>query len=131
MAPILAESRNALSAPCRKNCPAACSWTIKEKDESTAAMQQCRSVLQGLLLAGEQNMSSSPSTREPLSPQVLRDSLLSTIDLLTRRRAAEIGDAVIDDYVALNWLEWNGGALRLTVVGQNIRQQLLANLERP
>jgi hypothetical protein len=94
-------------------------------------MQQCRSVLQGLLLAGEQNMSSSPSTREPLSPQVLRDSLLSTIDLLNRRRAAEIGDAVIDDYVALNWLEWNGGALRLTVVGQNIRQQLLANLERP
>src|SRR5688572_14555041 len=111
MAPILAESRSSLSAPCRKNCPAACSWTSKEKDESTAAMQQCRSVLQGLLLAGEQNMSSSPSTREPLSPQVLRDSLLSTIDLLNRRRAAEIGDAVIDDYVALNWLEWNGGAL--------------------
>jgi len=76
-------------------------------------------------------MSLSTSTRAPLRSQALRDSLLSTIDLLTRRRAAEIGDAVIDDYVALNWLEWNGGALRLTVIGQNIRQQLLANLERP
>ena len=73
----------------------------------------------------------SLSTPAPLRSQVLRDSLLSTIDLLNRRRAAEIGDGVIDDYVALNWLEWNGGALRLTVIGQNIRQQLLANLERP
>jgi hypothetical protein len=79
----------------------------------------------------ENRMSLPLSTPASLRSQVLRDSLLSTIDLLNRRRAAEIGDGVIDDYVALNWLEWNGGALRLTVTGQNIRRQLLANLERP
>lgn len=76
-------------------------------------------------------MSLSLSSPPPLRSQALRDSLLSTIDLLSRRRAAEIGDGFIDDYVALNWLEWNGGALRLTITGQNVRQQLLANLERP
>jgi hypothetical protein len=75
-------------------------------------------------------MSLTLSTPPPLRSQVLRDSLLSTIDLLNRRRAAEIADGFIDDYVALNWLEWNGGALRLTDTGQNIRKQLVADLER-
>jgi hypothetical protein len=60
------------------------------------------------------------------SADELRGSLLSTIDLLHRRRAAEVGDRLIDDYVALHWLEWNGGALRLTVTGENVRKQLLA-----
>ncbi len=76
-------------------------------------------------------MSSHLSTPALQRSHVPRDCLLSTIDLLSRRRAAEIGDALIDDYVALNWLEWNGGALQLTVTGQNIRRQLLASLERP
>ena len=76
-------------------------------------------------------MSLPLSTPASLRSQALRDSLLSTIDLLNRRRSPRHGDGVIDDYVALNWLEWNGGALRLTVTGQNIRRQLLANLERP
>ena len=76
-------------------------------------------------------MSLTLATAPPLRSQVLRDSLLSTIDLLNRRRASEIADGYIDDYVALNWLEWNGGALRLTDTGQNIRKQLVADLERP
>jgi hypothetical protein len=131
MAPILAESHGASAAACRKNCAAGRPSTVNEK-KMTPAMRCSRAVRcynRPWLL--ENSMSLSPSTRAPLPSQVLRDSLLSTIDLLDRRRAAEIGDAVIDDYVALNWLEWNGGALRLTVIGQNIRQQLLANLERP
>jgi hypothetical protein len=75
-------------------------------------------------------MSLTLAPAPPLRSQVLRDSLLSTIDLLNRRRASEIADGYIDDYVALNWLEWNGGALRLTDTGQNIRKQLVADLER-
>ena len=67
------------------------------------------------------------------SPRVsvdeLRDSLLSTIDLLYRRRAAEVGDRFIDGYIALDWLEWNGGTLRLTATGENIRRQLVAGLD--
>ena len=30
----------------------------------------------------------------------------------------------IDDYVAMNWLEWNGGGLRLTTTGDNVCKQL-------
>jgi hypothetical protein len=54
----------------------------------------------------------------------LRATLPATVDLLQRRRADLIGDDVIEEFVALNWLEWNGGALRLTVTGQNVCQQL-------
>ena len=74
-------------------------------------------------------MTLSLSKRMPSRPAVLRESLLSTIDLLGRRRASEIGDAVIDDYVSMNWLEWHGGALRLTITGEDVRKQLLTRLE--
>ena len=71
----------------------------------------------------------SLSNQTPSRPALLRNSLLSTIDLLDRRRASEIGDAVIDDYVSMKWLEWHGGALRLTVAGESVRKQLLTSLE--
>ena len=45
--------------------------------------------------------------------------------------SSTFGDRLIDDYVSLDWLEWNGGALRLTVTGQNVRRQLLEQLEQP
>lgn len=50
------------------------------------------------------------------------------MDLLHRRRADLIGDGMIADYVALHWLEWNGGALRLTVTGRNTWAQVKAEL---
>lgn len=59
-----------------------------------------------------------------LRRQALRDALLSTVDLLKRRRAAEIDADYIDGYVAMNWLEWNGGGLRLTTTGDNVCRQL-------
>jgi hypothetical protein len=59
-------------------------------------------------------------------PDDLRVALLAAVEMLCRRRADLIGDGVISDYVALNWLEWNGGALRLTVTGQNICEQVKA-----
>jgi len=58
----------------------------------------------------------------------LRDALLGTVDLLERRRAGEIAERDIDDYVALNWLEWNGGGLRLTITGANVCKQLTDGL---
>lgn len=60
--------------------------------------------------------------------EALRDTLLATVDLLRRCRAAEVPEGDIDDYVALNWLEWNGGSLRLTEVGDNMCKQLTARL---
>lgn len=60
--------------------------------------------------------------------EALRDALLSTVDLLKRRRACDVAEGLLDDYVALDWLEWSAGTLRLTTVGDNICQQLNARL---
>ena len=46
------------------------------------------------------------------------------MDSLERRRADLVSEDLIADYVALNWLEWNGGSLRLTVTGKNVREQM-------
>ena len=53
----------------------------------------------------------------------LRETLPITVSLLKQHRAGEIDTGDIDDYVALNWLEWNGGSLRLTVTGDNVCRQ--------
>jgi len=65
-------------------------------------------------------MSQLPAPRREL----LRDALLSNVAMLYRRRAAEIPAGYIDDYVTLNWLEWHGGSLRLTTLGENICKQM-------
>jgi hypothetical protein len=62
--------------------------------------------------------------------EALRGELLATVDLLKRCRAGEIAEAAIDDYVALNWLEWHGGSLRLTTTGENLCKQLASALSR-
>jgi len=48
----------------------------------------------------------------------LHDSLLATVDLLSRRRACDIPEQTIDRFVALRLLQWNGGSLRLTAAGE-------------
>lgn len=65
---------------------------------------------------------SSPSTRT----EDLRNAFLFTVDALKRRRADLISERLIADYVALSWLEWNGGSLQLTVTGRNMCQQIRA-----
>jgi hypothetical protein len=54
----------------------------------------------------------------------LRDQLPGTVDCLKRRRADLIDAALIEEYVALQWLEWQGGGLRLTVTGRNVCAQI-------
>jgi hypothetical protein len=56
----------------------------------------------------------------------LRDELPQSVDMLRRCRASDIPAGYIDDYVALNWLEWHGGGLRITVLGENICRQVVA-----
>jgi hypothetical protein len=73
-------------------------------------------------------MTSSISPRTSARRDALREALPVTVDLLRRRRAADIAERDIDDYVALNWLEWNGGGLRLTAVGENVCKQLASQL---
>jgi hypothetical protein len=48
----------------------------------------------------------------------LHDSLLAAVDALSRRRACEIPEQAIDRFVALRWLQWSGGSLRLTEAGE-------------
>jgi hypothetical protein len=61
-----------------------------------------------------------------LNRERLRQSLPATVECLSQRRADLIDDALIEDYVALSWLEWNGGGLRLTVTGTNVCAQISA-----
>jgi hypothetical protein len=60
--------------------------------------------------------------------EVLRDALLETVDLLQRRRADLIDETFIDNYVALGWLEWHGGQLRLSELGHTICLQMSERL---
>jgi archaellum component FlaD/FlaE len=48
----------------------------------------------------------------------LLETLARTVDALSQRRARDIPEQTIDTFVALRWLEWNGGNLRLTEAGQ-------------
>jgi hypothetical protein len=54
----------------------------------------------------------------------LRQALPATVDLLNQRQADRIDDKDIDAYVKLNWLEWQGGGLRLTITGRNVCAQM-------
>ena len=58
----------------------------------------------------------------------LRLEFVTTVDSLQRRRADLVSEGFIEDYVALHLLEWNGGALRLTVAGTNMYEQMRARL---
>ena len=56
--------------------------------------------------------------------EVLRDSLPATVRLLGENQAGAISASLIEDYVALDWLEWRGGSLRLTITGENVCKQV-------
>ncbi|WP_310267057.1 hypothetical protein [Roseateles saccharophilus] len=75
-------------------------------------------------------MSSSASLPAAARRDMLRDELLATVSLLKQRRAAEIAEGYVDDYIALHWMEWHGGSLRLTTTGENVCKHLKALLAR-
>ena len=76
--------------------------------------------------------STSLPTRNPVptaadqARERLRQALPATVNLLKLRQADQISDADIEAYVALNWLEWHGGGLRLTITGRNVCAQTAA-----
>ncbi len=69
-------------------------------------------------------MPAARKTAPALRRHALRDALPGTVRLLAAKHAHAIEKGFIDDYVALDWLEWRGGTLRLTTVGENICKQL-------
>ena len=64
-----------------------------------------------------------PGPPSPARCAALRLTLAGAAGLLARRRAAEVAEQDIDDYVQLGWLEWQGGTLRLTTTGDNLCRQ--------
>ena len=56
----------------------------------------------------------------------LRLALPAAVELLRTRQAGRIAAGDIEAFVALNWLEWHGGTLRLTVTGSNVCSQFAA-----
>jgi hypothetical protein len=60
----------------------------------------------------------------PQRREALRASLLAAVDLLHRRCANAIPIADIEAYVELDWMEWQGGGLKVTTTGENICRQL-------
>jgi archaellum component FlaD/FlaE len=63
----------------------------------------------------------------------VQDSLLAAVDALSRRRACDIPEKTIAHLVALRWLQWNGGSLRLTESGDamlaKVHATMLGNLQ--
>ena len=85
------------------------------------------------LAFGEPTVLTSGTAQTPVitkAPSIdtaaLRNEFLATMDSLGRRRADLVTEELIAGYVALHWLEWNGGSLRLTVTGSNVCAQLRA-----
>lgn len=67
-----------------------------------------------------------PARTDPaeLRRQHLYSQFASTVEALQRCRADLIPEGVIAEFVALDWLEWNGGAVRLTTTGSNVCKQM-------
>ena len=57
----------------------------------------------------------------------LRQALPAAVELLRTRQAGLIAAREIEEFIALNWLEWHGGTLRLTVTGSNVVSQSRAS----
>jgi hypothetical protein len=57
----------------------------------------------------------------------LRQALPAAAELLRTRQAGLIAAREIEEFIALNWLEWHGGSLKLTVTGSNVVSQSRAN----
>lgn len=67
---------------------------------------------------------SAAATSEAAARERLRQALPATVDHLQQHQAGRIDDQDIEAYVRLNWLEWHGGGLRLTITGRNVCAQM-------
>jgi len=76
------------------------------------------------MASNSQTRISERAANEAAARERLRQALPATVDHLQNRQADRIDDNDIDAYVRLNWLEWHGGGLRLTITGRNVCAQL-------
>ena len=76
------------------------------------------------MASNSQTRISERAANEAAERERLREALPATVDHLQNHQADRIDDNDIDAYVRLNWLEWHGGGLRLTITGRNVCAQL-------
>ena len=76
------------------------------------------------MASNSQTRISAREASEAAARERLRQALPATVDHLQQHQADRIDDSDIDAYVRLNWLEWHGGGLRLTITGRNVCAQL-------
>jgi hypothetical protein len=76
------------------------------------------------MASNSQTRISERAANEAAARERLRQALPATVDHLQNHQADRIDDNDIDAYVRLNWLEWHGGGLRLTITGRNVCAQL-------
>ncbi|MDP9123031.1 MAG: hypothetical protein M3N82_00240 [Pseudomonadota bacterium] len=53
----------------------------------------------------------------PVVTEKICEAFVSAADALLQRRANLIAEDDIDDFVALGWMDWHGGSLRITPLG--------------
>lgn len=65
-------------------------------------------------------MTTTSQKRPASRREALRDGLQLTARRLKRREAYDVPAGYIDNYLALDWLEWKRGTLHLTIAGEII-----------
>lgn len=63
--------------------------------------------------------------------EVLSHQLPAAIASLWRRCAWEVPQRNLDDFVALGWMDWRGGALVLTPTGKVVHDKVVARGTAP
>jgi len=77
-----------------------------------------------VMASNSQTRVSPKAAAEAAARERLRQALPATVGHLQQHQADQIDDEDIDAYVRLNWLEWHGGGLRLTITGRNVCAQM-------
>jgi len=81
-----------------------------------------------VVCSGVSSMLPAFRPRALLRREALREALPGIVDLLARRRAVDIEVGYIDYCLALKWLEWYEGALRLTPTGSVVCKEMTGRL---
>ena len=63
------------------------------------------------------NETMHPMKRVPLVTERLCEAFAEAAEALTVRRASRIPEQATNDFVALDWMDWHGGSLRITPLG--------------
>ncbi len=59
-----------------------------------------------------------PDIKPTLATQPVCDAFVSAARLLQAGRAGEIDESELADFVALEWMAWHQGTLRMTALGR-------------